>query len=324
MSEIQSLAYPRVGLLGNPSDLYDGHVLGFTFVNFQVTARLVPAQRTQLIGPGGTQLDVESLAGLDARASGGGVGLMAAALRRLAAEAPVAVDPVARPFRLHVDSDIPRQAGLSGSSAIVVACLRAMAEHFGVALSDFECSERALEAETVELAMVAGPQDRVLQSYNGFLSMDFSGTRAHGRYERLEPGLLPPLLVAHHASFGEASGDVHASVHARWVEGDAEVHRGVAKFPELARRGLAALRAKDLNAFADCIDQNLEARQALWPVPEADLELAARARKAGAAAKLCGSGGALVIVPRPGVQLKSLASDLSHDGWALFEPELPG
>lgn len=324
MSEIQCQAYPRVGLLGNPSDLYDGHVLGFTFVNFTVKARLVPAERTLLVGPGGSELLVESLAALDPRACSGGVGLMAAALKRLDAAAPALVDPRARPFRLEVSSDIPRQAGLSGSSAIVVVCLRAMAQHFGVTLSDFQCSERALEAETVELGMVAGPQDRVLQSYDGFLSMDFSKSRAHENYERLDAALLPPLLVAHHAYPGAASGDVHAAVYARWVDGDAEVHRGVLKFAELARRGLAALRAGDIEGFADCIDQNLEARRALWQVPEADLELAKRAREAGAAAKLCGSGGALVIVPRSGVDRQALTEALSADGWALFEPLLPG
>lgn len=322
MKQIQYQAYPRVGLLGNPSDLYDGHVLGFTCLNFQVTARLVPAERTLLVGPGGSELPVDSLAALDPRACSGGVGLMAAALKRLEAEAPTQVDTGARPFRLEVSSDIPRQAGLSGSSAIVVACLRAMAEHFGVTLSDFQCSERALEAETVELATVAGPQDRVLQSYDGFLSMDFSRVRAHENYERLDAGLLPPLLVAHHAHLGAASGDVHAAVHARWLEGDAEVHRGVSKFALLARRGLAALRAGDIEVFADCVDQNLEARQVLWSVPEADLQLAERAREAGAAAKLCGSGGALVIVPRSGVDLADLTATLTGDGWALFEPQL--
>ncbi len=319
-SSVVHMGWPRVGLLGNPSDLYRGRVIGFTFDDFAAYASLSAAESTRLVGPGGAELRPTDR--LEPAAGSGGTELVAAALAELKAFAPESVDWLARPFELEVGSTIPRQVGLAGSSAIVVACLRSLAEHFEVELSDFDCSELALRAETVQLGATAGPQDRVLQSYRGLMYMDFSEPRRDDRYQRLEGTSirLPDLLIAYNPEPGEDSGKVHSEVHARWEAGEAKVRAGVARFSEIAAQGLDDLRRGNLQSFCDGIDANLEARCALWDVAPRDLEIAAAARAAGAAAKLCGSGGALVIVPRPGVAFAAVEAALERTGWSVFEP----
>lgn len=319
---IEHIGRPRVGLLGNPSDLYRGRVLGFTFQDFAARARLVPARETVLIGPDGTRLGVFDAENLLPRDCAEAHALMAAALCQLHQHAPDRVNCAAMPFHLEVTSDIPRQVGLSGSSAIVIACLRALAEHFQVPLSDFVCAELALAAETIQLAQVAGPQDRVLQSYEGSLYMDFSEPRRDDRYQRVSIASLPEMLVAYDPSPGENSGALHSDVHALWRSGDPRVRAGIAVFSELAAAGLDHLRSGRVSALCDCMDANFRARQSLWQVAEADRNIASIARDASAGAKLCGSGGALVILPRPNCQIASLRTNLESTGWRVLTPAI--
>ena len=322
MSHPQALARPRVGLLGNPSDLYRGRVLGFTFDDFAARAAVEPATRAELVGPQGHVASAQELDRLEPRALEGGCQLLAAALRRLARYAPSEVQPAARPFRLTCSSDIPRQVGLSGSSALVIAALRALAAWFDVPLDPFQVSELALAAETEELGLVAGPQDRVLQAYEGLLYMDFHEPREARRYMHLDPGSLPKLFLAWDPAPGLDSGAIHAEVRARWLAGDPDTRGAIAVFPRLADEGLEALRSGDRGALADLVDAAFEARAALFTVSPGDSQRVALARELGAGATLCGSGGAIVGVPREPGRMAALRERLVDAGHGFLVPRV--
>ena len=81
-------------------------------------------------------------------------------------------------LRISFESDIPLQVGLAGSSAIVVAALRVLCRWWRVELPPDELAELALRAESELLGIAAGPQDRVVQSYQGLLDMDFAPPRS--------------------------------------------------------------------------------------------------------------------------------------------------
>ena len=320
---IEHISRPRVGLLGNPSDLFRGRVLGFSFDDFGARARLIPAGKCSLLTQGTPELFFADCEDLDPSSIEGGQALMAAALCQLQQHFQAQVDCAARPFQLAMTSDIPRQVGLAGSSAIVVACLRVLAKHFEIEVPDFLCSEIALAAETVQLGQVAGPQDRVLQSYEGALYMDFSEPRRDDRYQRVSVGELQDLIVVYDPQPGKASGALHADVHALWRANDPVTRAGIAVFSDLAAEGLDHLRFGRVAKFADCMDANFQARQALWNVAEADCAIAAIAQEAGAGAKLCGSGGALVLLPRPQTDVSALRKRLLSTGWKLLAPTIP-
>lgn len=67
-------------------------------------------------------------------------------------------------WALSYDTTIPRQRGLSGSSAIVIAALNCLLRHYGLeaAIPPAQRPRLALEAEAA-LGIAAGLQDRVVQ-----------------------------------------------------------------------------------------------------------------------------------------------------------------
>ncbi len=324
MKTITTHAHPRIGLLGNPSDLYRGRVLGFTFGGFMAQVHLDPCESIELHGSEGVlrcSPQPPFAAGLDPRAGRGGTELLAAAVKRLVAAYPE-LETEARGFSLRFETDIPRQAGLSGSSGIIVAALRALGRHFGVDLDPEALALLAQEAETEELGLVAGPQDRVLQAHRGLLSMDFSDSKPV--VQVLDPDLLPPLLLAWDPEPGQSSGDVHASVFARWEAGDELVREVMRELPQLVVEGAAALQGGDHSRLAALMDRNFELRRSIFNISPRDQELIALGRDYGAGAKLCGSGGSAVFMHPDPAALSRLAQALNQAGWSGLFPQVVG
>ena len=73
-------------------------------------------------------------------------------------------------------SDIPRSVGLAGSSAIVVATLRALARPGDPAPDPLELAKLALLVEQ-DLGIVAGLQDRAVQATGEPVLVDVAGAR---------------------------------------------------------------------------------------------------------------------------------------------------
>ena len=64
------------------------------------------------------------------------------------------------------DTNIPRQVGLAGSSAICTACFKALLAFYSLTESEFQkpiCPKFVLSVEHDELGINAGLQDRVIQ-----------------------------------------------------------------------------------------------------------------------------------------------------------------
>jgi glucuronokinase len=74
-----------------------------------------------------------------------------------------------RNFSVRHSSTIPRQVGLAGSSAIIVATLRCLMEFYDVDIPPEVQPSLALSVERDELKIGAGLQDRVIQAYEGLV-----------------------------------------------------------------------------------------------------------------------------------------------------------
>ena len=205
---------------------------------------------------------------------------------------------------------MPVQSGLSGSSAILLATLRALDAHLDLGLHPLEMAQIAWDIEREDLGIVAGPQDRVIQALGGLQYMDFSGPDEIGIHESLDPDLLPPLLLAWPEEPGTPSGDVHRALWERWSAGDSAVRQSIAGFAEIADTGRQALLDGDTTTFCDAVDANFDLRRSIFTLDDDQAALVTAARAAGAAAKFCGSGGAIVAVPRPGTDLDAVADSL--------------
>src|SRR5262249_32845056 len=107
-------------------------------------------------------------------------------------------------FTIEYDSTIPLRLGIGGSSSIITAALRALCQYFQVDIPLPVQAKLILETETIELGVPAGPQDRVIQVYEGLVYMDFREdlmtSQGYGLYERLDPGLLPNVYLAYRTS----------------------------------------------------------------------------------------------------------------------------
>jgi glucuronokinase len=283
-------ASARAALAGNPSDGFGGRTLALELPALEARVTVEPAD---------SSFDVDR-----ALAAGGERALLAAALVRLAKKGSVPpvppVPPAARRgsvppagFDLRCDSSIPPEVGLAGSSAIVVATLRALSDAFELALTPEEIAPMALAAEVEELGIAAGPQDRVVQAHGGLVLMDF-GDSDGWRVEQLDPALLPPLFVAWHGGSAKHSGEYHASLRARHAAGDADVTTGLERLAQLALEARDALVAGDYESFARCVDGSFDARAAMGPLDPAHVRLIETARTLGASANYAGSGGAVV------------------------------
>ncbi len=304
MQRVRQTAHARAGLLGNPSDLYDGKVIALSLANFRAVVTLEPADRFEIVPGVDDRLVYPSLheaaSALSAYGCEDGVRLLRAALKKFVdlrggLADLAASDPRLR-FRISYETDIPRQVGLAGSSAIVTAALRALAEWFGLKLAPAALAELALACESEELGITAGPMDRVIQAYQGLVWMDFAPPRgAHG-YRRLDANRLPPLFVAWDPRGGEPSRKLHSDVRLRYLRGDPEVRRAIASLPTLADEGLLCLERGDVAGLMALIDRNFATRASVFPLSPVDAELVRLARAAGTAAKLCGSGGAVIGV----------------------------
>ncbi len=267
--------HARVGLLGNPSDLYGGAGLGFAIAEFGATARIVA--RTP--------------------ASNRAAPLLEATWRTLRPRVGERVSRGAPP--LAIESNVPFQSGLAGSSAIVVAAIRAWAAHLEKRLSRSRLAEIAWRVEQETLGVRAGPLDRLVQAHEGLVAMEFAVPWTTEAVRRLDPASLPPMLLAiSNDGGGRASGDVHAPIFERWKAGDPAVAAMVEGLAENARRGIAALEQGDHDAFLACIDRNLDLRGTVFEIEQADRELIQLGRSLGAAAKLPGSGGAVLLACR--------------------------
>jgi glucuronokinase len=268
----------RAALAGNPSDGYGGAVLAVTLGGLSAWAEIGDGAANELV---------------------------TAAVRRFAARRPEAAEAA-----IHWRTSIPRGVGLGGSSAIVIATLRALCERYGEAIDDVELAELALAVEHDDLGIAAGLQDRIAQAFGGLTYMDF----AHGRYERLGPGLLPPLVVAWRADMGGSSGHVHGDLRARFERGDRVVREGMEDLARLAAAARAALVEGDRRGFARAVDGSFDVRQRMLSLEPAHVEMVQTARQAGAAANYTGSGGAIVGVCRDERHADAVAGALGDLG----------
>jgi glucuronokinase len=215
---------------------------------------------------------------------------------------------------------------MGGSSAIVIAALRALCQYFEVGIPLPIQAKLALETETRELGVPAGPQDRVVQVYEGLVYMDFQRdlmeTRGYGVYEKLDPALLPNVYVAYRTSLSEGTEVFHNNVRERWRAGDREVVSAMEQWATYAGQGRAALAARDYATLGRLIDANFDLRARLYRISDGNLQMIQTARRVGATANFAGSGGAIVGAYEDERMYQALTEAMGLLGVAVVKPQV--
>ena len=300
---IESRAYARAGLLGNPSDGYFGKTISISVRNFGAHVSLYETPELRIELHEQDQNVFRSIYHLSDSVSlmgyYGGIRLVKAAIKKFCIYCEEnGIKLSSKNFTIRYHSSIPRQVGLAGSSAIITATLRALMKFYHVKIPIEIRPNIVLAAEKDELGINAGLQDRVVQVYEGCVYMDFNetqmNTRGHGIYERIRSFLLPNLYIAYKTDLTKVSGRVLNDVRVRFERGDTLVRDTLQQIAEIAEHGKTALIERDIPRLNDLINTNFDLRRKIMNISESNIEMVETVRKCGASAKFAGSGGSII------------------------------
>ncbi len=336
MQIIRTHACARVGLIGNPSDGYHGKTVSAVFPRFRAGVVLYEWPSVEVVWSQEDQSRFSSVHDLvqDVKLHGyyGGIRLVKATIKRFVEYCDRQELPLHdRNFSIRYESNIPRQVGLAGSSAIIIATLRALMCFYKIDIPREVQPSLALSVETGELGIAAGLQDRVIQVHDGVVAMDFAEARMTTRhgfpcgvYEPLDPARLPPLYVAFSSDAGEPGERVHNPLRARWQQGDPQVHAAMRRFADLATAWRRAFDAGDVTTMKALMDQNFDTRRSICAIARRHLEIVERARGTGASAKFAGSGGAIVGIYDDEAMFEQLRSAMGRIGCDVYKLSVAG
>jgi glucuronokinase len=326
---IESRAYARAGLLGNPSDGYFGKTISIIVRNFGAAVTLYESPSLVIEEQEEDMNRFKSIHELSEQVSltgyYGGVRLLKAAIKKFCDYCENnKVRLPNRNFTLQYQSSIPRQVGLAGSSALVTATIKALMQFYNVPIPKAYLPTLILEVEKDELGINAGLQDRVIQVYEGCVYMDFNEAHMvrhqYGKYESLDPNKLPKLYLAYKTQLGKVSGKVLNTIRQRYDSGDEHVRSVLAEIAGLAEKGRVAIMQGDYESLFELINRNFDLRSEIMDISESNKEMIRIARECGASSKFSGSGGAIIGTYANDEMLRKLINRLKEINARVIKP----
>ncbi len=279
----------RVGIVGNPTDMYGGTVISVT-TQERAQCVLRPAEGLT-VACAGSELEVRSEA--DVHPAGDGLDMARAILRQLD------IGPEAG-MRMELTTDVPVQAGMGGSAALIAAAVGALDHWFVWNLHPWALAETARKVEYRSLGVLCGYQDAHRAALGGLNLIDCRDKASLEQADDEPLATVEPLgayvpelpLIATHTGVEHHSGDVHTSPRQRWLEGDRAVIDGYEEIARPARGGKRALLDRDWKRLGALMNENHRIVADLGGSGPAHERLIQAARSAGAfGAKLAGAGG---------------------------------
>lgn len=334
MQIIRKRIYARAGLLGNPSDGYNGKTISVSVRNYWSEVVLYEWDTVEIVLSQNDRARFRSIDDLanDVKLHGyyGGIRLIKATIKSFTEYCHrQGLKLHNRNFSIRYETNIPRQVGLAGSSSIIIATLRCLLEYYEVDMPLEIQPSFALSIEKEELGIGAGLQDRVIQCYENMVYMDFDHSQeqhANGlpyyRYERLQLNQQPPLYLAIHTMLSEPTEIFHNDLRGRFQRGEPAVVNGMQRFATLAREGREALLAGDFARLHVLINDNFDTRVSIYRLPDWQTQMVYTARECGASAKFAGSGGAIIGTYDGEAMFEKLVAEMARIGSLVIRPQI--
>ena len=326
---IESRAFARAGLLGNPSDGFFGKTISIIIRNFGATVSIYESPdlviEEQTIDTNRFRNIYHLTDSVNLTGYYGGTRLIKAAMKKFCEYCEDnRIKLSNKNFTIRYQSSIPRQVGLAGSSAIITATIKGLMRFYNVKIPLPYLPSLILSAEIDELGINAGLQDRVIQVYEGCVYMDFEKAyleeHKHGKYERLNPDNLPRLYLAYKIQLGKESGKVFNTVKQRYENGDVVVHKTLSQIAALAERGKDAINNRNCDELNELMNTNFDLRCKIMNISASNLEMVKTARDCGASAKFSGSGGAIIGSYKDDEMLRKLIISLKRINVRVIKP----
>jgi galactokinase/mevalonate kinase-like predicted kinase len=207
--------------------------------------------------------------------------------------------------RITFKSNIPVQAGLAGSTALLSCVLSAVLAYTGIKINIYELAEMNRTIELNYLKCQCGYQDAYMTTFGGLCYLDFRGKEYYKDYleeiyavvENISSYVKDLPFVIVHTGIKHNSGDFHKPLRERWLDGDEAVIKGYKEIACIAREGKKALIKQNWEELAYLMNQNHKIQSSLAFSGEQNEYMIKIAKENGAlAAKLAGAGGGGTII----------------------------
>jgi D-glycero-alpha-D-manno-heptose-7-phosphate kinase len=195
---------------------------------------------------------------------------------------------------LETNSESPAGAGISGSSALMIATTAALARLTGRRLTLEQMRALAQNVETHIIRVPTGCQDYYPALYGGVSAIHLAPDGIRREAIAVDPAQIEARFVLAYTGVPRQSGINNWEVFKAHINGDVRVFRNFEKIASIARDMHAALRGARWDAVAKLLHQEWKLRRTNAPgisTPLIDKLIAAARRNGCLAAKVCGAGG---------------------------------
>ena len=312
---IETSAPGRANLIGNPSDQYGGCTLACSVplrarveLDASIPGEIHSAGEVARIGseaewaPVGDSLDL--------------------------GRAALAVSGLAEPpFGIRYESEIPRQSGMAGSTALLVALTHAIDIWFGRPRDPSDLAEKARDTERSGLGVQCGFVDQYACVYGGLHHVDLRGKSFEddpdAPFATVEDlggrGAQLPFVLAY-TGVRHSSDSVHRPLRERWQSGELEVVEAYARVAEIGVQGKSAFQRGAWQRLGELMNENHRIQRDLGGSGESNERLIHAALEGGAlGAKLAGAGdGGTIVALAPPPSMASVEAALESAGAAML------
>jgi D-glycero-alpha-D-manno-heptose-7-phosphate kinase len=195
---------------------------------------------------------------------------------------------------IETDSESPAGAGISGSSALMIAATSALARFTERNLTLEQMRVIAQNVEAQIIAVPTGCQDYYPALYGGVSAIHLDADGIHREAVPVMPEEIESRFVLAYTGAPRKSGINNWEVFKAHINGDRHVFRNFERISEIARAMHHALARGEWEEVARLLREEWKLRRSNAPgitTPLIDKLVAVAARHGGKAAKACGAGG---------------------------------
>ena len=202
-------------------------------------------------------------------------------------------------FEVETHSESPAGAGISGSSALMIATTAALARYTGKKLDREQIRVIAQNVEAQLIKVPTGCQDYYPALYGGISAIHLDPDGIHHTAVRVAPEELDRRFVLVYTGAPRKSGINNWEVFKAHIDGDKKIFHNFERIGEIARDMNHALSMADWKQVAKLIREEWKLRKTNAPritTPLIEKLIAVAIRQGALAAKVCGAGGGGCIV----------------------------
>jgi D-glycero-alpha-D-manno-heptose-7-phosphate kinase len=200
---------------------------------------------------------------------------------------------------METDSESPAGAGISGSSALMIASTAALARFTGRNLTQEQMRVIAQNVEAQIISVPTGCQDYYPALYGGVSAIHLDADGIHREAVAVAPEEIESRFVLAYTGAPRKSGINNWEVFKAHINGDKRVFRNFERIVEIARAMHQALADADWEDVARLLREEWRLRRTNAPgitTPLIDKLISVAARQGGRAAKACGAGGGGCVI----------------------------